>query len=86
VAGYYCEVHHATDYATCRTTHIDDLTFACGPHHRLLKPGGWSTRKNADGDTGWIPPPLLNRGQPRTNSFHHPELLLRDDGEDDDEW
>ncbi|WP_438502196.1 hypothetical protein, partial [Mycobacterium arosiense] len=31
----------------------------------------------------WIPPPHLDRGQPRTNTFHHPEKLLRDqdDGE-----
>jgi hypothetical protein len=32
----------------------------------------------------WIPPPHLDRGQPRTNTFWHPENLLR--GEDDDEW
>ncbi|MCA2318015.1 DUF222 domain-containing protein, partial [Mycobacterium sp. WUMAC-025] len=38
VKGYYCEVHHTTDYATCHTTDINDLTFACGPHHRMLKP------------------------------------------------
>ena len=87
VPGYYCEVHHVTDYAKCRTTDVDDLTFACGPQHRLLQPGGWSTRKNARGDTEWIPPPHLDRGQPRINTFHHPEKLLRDedDGGDDDE-
>ena len=53
VKGYYCEVHHVTDYATCRTTGINNLTFACGPHHRMLKPGGWTTRKNTHGDTEW---------------------------------
>jgi hypothetical protein len=79
VPGYLCEVHHVTDYAKTRATNIDDLTFACGPHHRILKPGGWTTRKNATGDTEWIPPPQLDRGQPRTNIFHHPEKLLRDD-------
>ena len=84
VPGYYCEVHHVTDYAQCRTTDIKDLTLACGPHHRILKPGGWTTRKNTNGDTQWIPPPHLDRGRPRTNAFHHPEKLLRDDG--DDEW
>ncbi len=84
VPGYYSEVHHVTDYATCRRTDVDNLTFTCGPHHRLLKPGGWSTRKNAKGDTEWIPPPHHDRGQPRTNTFHHPEKLLRD-GDDDDE-
>ncbi|OBH40373.1 HNH endonuclease signature motif containing protein [Mycobacterium mantenii] len=84
VPGYYCEVHHVTDYAKCRTTDVDDLTFACGPQHRLLQPGGWSTRKNARGDTEWIPPPHLDRGQPRINTFHHPEKLLCDEDEEGD--
>lgn len=51
VPGYYCEVHHVTDWATCHTTDVDDLTFACGAQHRLLRPGGWTTRKNSRGDT-----------------------------------
>ena len=84
VPGYLSEVHHVTDYAQCRRTDVDDLTFACGPHHRLLKPGGWTTRKNTKRDTEWIPPPHLDRGQPRTNTFHHPEKLLRDGDDDDD--
>ncbi|WOF17459.1 HNH endonuclease [Mycobacterium avium] len=86
VPGYYAEVHHCTDYATCHTTDINDLTFACGPHHRLLQPGAWTTHKNAKGETQWIPPPHLDRNQPRTNTFHHPEKLLRGEngGEDDD--
>jgi hypothetical protein len=83
VAGYYCEVHHIADYAKCRTTDIDNLTLACGPHHRLLRPGGWVTRKRGS-DTEWIPPPNLDRGRPRTNNFHHPERLLRDDDGRDD--
>jgi Domain of unknown function (DUF222) len=84
VAGYYCEVHHITDYAKCHTTDVNDLTFGCGPQHRLLKPGGWTTRKRANGDTEWIPPPHLDRGQPRTNTFHHPERLLADSDSDSD--
>jgi hypothetical protein len=80
--GYYCEVHHVTDYAKCHTTDVNDLTFACGPQHRLLQPGGWTTRKNARGDTEWLPPPHLDRGQPRINTYWHPEKLLRDDEED----
>jgi Domain of unknown function (DUF222) len=83
VKGYYCEVHHVTDYAQCYTTDVNDLTFGCGPQHRLLRPGGWTTRKRANGDTEWIPPPHLDHGQPRTNTFHHPEKLLCD-GEGDD--
>nr|WP_231117837.1 HNH endonuclease signature motif containing protein [Mycobacterium colombiense] len=81
--GYYCEVHHVTEYATCRNTDVNDLTFACGPQHRLLRPGGWTTRKNARGDTEWLPPPHLDRGRPRTNVFHHPEKLLQDRDEDE---
>jgi hypothetical protein len=82
--GYYCEVHHITEYATCHTTDVNDLTFACVPQHRLLRPGGWTTRKNARGDTEWLPPPHLDRGRPRVNVFHHPEKLLRDSDEDDE--
>ncbi len=84
VPGYYCEVHHVTDWSKCHTTDADQLTFACGPHHRLLRPGGWTTRKNAKGDTEWRPPLHLERAQPRTNTFHHPEKLLRDGDDDED--
>ncbi|WP_082947505.1 HNH endonuclease signature motif containing protein [Mycobacterium sp. E2479] len=75
VSGYYCEVHHVEDWAKSFRTDIDQLTLACGPHHRLLEKG-WTTRKRANGDTEWIPPPHLDRGQQRTNAFHHPEDLL----------
>ncbi|MFY2860174.1 HNH endonuclease signature motif containing protein [Mycobacterium sp. THU-M104] len=85
VGGYYSEVHHVTDWATCRCTDIDDLTFACGPHHRLLQPRGWTTRKNTNGDTEWIPPPHLDRGQPRKNTYWHPEKLLRRKEDEADE-
>ncbi|MGV0071094.1 HNH endonuclease signature motif containing protein [Mycobacterium colombiense] len=74
-SGYYCEVHHVEDWARTHRTDVDQLTLACGPHHRLLEKG-WATRKRANGDTEWIPPPHLDRGQPRTNTFHHPEDLL----------
>ncbi len=84
VPGYLSEVHHVTDWTQCRRTDIDNLTFACGPHHRLLKPDGWTTRTNTEGDTEWIPPPRLDRGQPRKNTFHHPEKLLHHDDDDDD--
>ena len=80
--GYLSEVHHVREWAKCRETHIDDLTFACGPQHQLVKPGGWHTRKRHDSITEWIPPPGLDRGQPRTNTFHHPERLLRADEDD----
>lgn len=54
---YYCEVRHTTAYTTYRTTNINNLTFGCGLQHRLLKPDVWTTRKHANGNTQWIPPP-----------------------------
>src|ERR1700729_2548499 len=78
VPGYLCEVHHCNRYAVHPVTDINDLTFACGPNHTLAEQG-WTTRKNAYGDTEWIPPAHLDHGQPRTNTYWHPEKLLQDD-------
>lgn len=75
VPGYWCEVHHVEDWATTHCTDIDRLALACGPDHKLNEQG-WATRKRANGDTEWIPPPHLDRDQPRVNTFHHPERLL----------
>ena len=75
VPGYLCETHHVDEWVDGGLTNIDTLTFACGPHHRLLKPGGWKTRKRKDGSTEWLPPPHTSlRGG--TNDFHHPERHL----------
>jgi uncharacterized protein DUF222 len=81
VPGYLCEVHHNNPYATHPVTDINHLSFACGPNHKLADQG-WTTRKNAHGDTEWIPPPHLDRGQPRINTFHHPGKLLQDDDDE----
>jgi hypothetical protein len=80
--GYLCEVHHCNRYATHPVTDVNALTFACHANHDLAEQG-WTTRKNARGQTEWLPPPHLDRGQPRTNTYHHPEKLLQDDDEDD---
>jgi Domain of unknown function (DUF222) len=82
VPAYYTEVHHVTPWAKTHTTDVNDLALACGPQHKIAE-RGWTTRKNQDGVTEWIPPPHLDYGQPRTNTFHHPEKLLRADDEDD---
>lgn len=71
--GYWCEVHHLSEWAAGGTTDADNLTFACAPHHKLAE-RGWRTRKSRQGDTEWIPPPQLDRGA-RTNDFHRPERL-----------
>ncbi len=83
VPGYYCEAHHTDPYAQCHTTDINDLTLGCGGHHPLAEQG-WTTRKNHHGDTEWIPPAHLDHGQPRTNTYHHPEKLLHDNDDDDE--
>jgi hypothetical protein len=83
VPGYLTEVHHVTPWAKTHTTDINDLTLACGAQHKIAEQG-WTTRKNQRGDTEWIPPPHLDYGQPRINTFHHPEkLLLYDEDEDE---
>jgi hypothetical protein len=75
--GYASQVHHATlDWADGGSTNIDDLDFGCGPHNRLVKKGGWHTRKNPDGTCEWIPPAHLPvKGG--INNHHHPDRLLR---------
>ncbi|MDH6242932.1 HNH endonuclease signature motif containing protein [Mycobacterium sp. OTB74] len=74
--AYLTEVHHLDEYAAGGNTNIDDMTLACRPHHKLVKPGGWHTRRGPGGRTEWIPPPELDVGQARSNDFHHPERLL----------
>jgi hypothetical protein len=39
VPRYLCEVHHVEGWATGGRTDIDNLTFACGPHHKLHRFG-----------------------------------------------
>ncbi|CQD11207.1 REP13E12 repeat protein [Mycobacterium lentiflavum] len=75
--GYWCEVHHIEQWADGGATDVDNLTFACRPHHKLAGIG-WRTRKLANGRTEWIPPPQFDLGA-RTNDYHHPERLLGDD-------
>jgi Domain of unknown function (DUF222) len=81
VPGYLCEVHHDNPYATNPVTDINELSFGCGPNHKLADQG-WTTRKNRHGHTEWIPPPHLDHGQPRINTYHHPEKLLQDDDDE----
>jgi hypothetical protein len=85
VPGFLTEVHHAEcDWADDGQTNVNDLTLGCGPHQRMVKPGGWRTRKRRDGRTEWIPPPHLDNGQSRINKYHHPEeFLVADDAPDE---
>jgi hypothetical protein len=80
VPGYWCEVHHVDEWALGGRTDINDLTFGCGQHHALIRPGGWKTRKRTNGATEWQPPPQIPI-PPAINDFHHPERLLEKDGD-----
>ncbi len=81
--GYWCEVHHVDGWARTGRTDVNELTLTCVPNHKLAETG-WTTRKRKDGVTEWIPPAHLDHGQPRINTFHHPEKLLGDEDEDED--
>ncbi|MDP7729216.1 HNH endonuclease signature motif containing protein [Mycobacterium sp. TY813] len=83
VPGYHAQVHHASGWTNTHVTDIHDLTLACGIDNRLAEKG-WTTRKNANSDTEWLPPAHLDHGQPRINTFHHPEKLFAPDDDEDD--
>ena len=85
VPAYLCEVHHDIDYAVTGVSDVHGLSLRCGPHHQLITTEGWKTRKRCDGTTETLPPPHLDRGQARTNNYHHPEKLLRDSDSDEED-
>jgi hypothetical protein len=90
VPAYGTQVHHAAkDWADGGNTNINDMALACGPDNRMVGPGGWTTRINADNDVEWIPPEHLDTGQARVNNYHRPERLHPPDdepsGEGDDD-
>ena len=72
-------LRHPPPSPTSTTSHS-----TCHPQPTNKPTKGWTTRKgNTRGQTEWIPPPHLDHGQPRTNTYHHPEKLLLDDEDDD---
>ena len=88
VGPYGAQVHHAAkDWSHGGQTNVDELGLACGPDNRMVDDdGGWTTTINAHGQVEWTPPPHLDTGQTRINTYHHPERLLRppDDPDEDD--
>ncbi|HZA10322.1 HNH endonuclease signature motif containing protein, partial [Mycobacterium sp.] len=81
VPGYLCQAHHVDEVANGGPTNIDNLTFACKPHHRVLDHHGWKTRKRVDGTTEWIPPrqdfPALPRDYPHPQLYSDPYVCAR---------
>jgi hypothetical protein len=85
VPAAWCQVHHVTGWAKGGATDIDNLTLSCGLDNRLIDETGWTTRKRKDGTTEWIPPPDHDHGQPRTNTYWHPQNMAGEDDDEDDE-
>ncbi|GAS88021.1 HNH endonuclease signature motif containing protein [Mycolicibacterium brisbanense] len=84
-SGHRSQAHHATrDFAKGGLTDITDLALGCGPHQRLVGPGKWTTRINTHGRCEWIPPALLDTGQSRINTYHHPQQYFTDNQDDDE--
>ena len=84
VGAYGTQVHHVTtDWANGGNTNIDNLGLACPPDNRSVKEGGWSTAMNDRTEVEWTPPPDLDTGQTRINTYHRPETLLRPPDEPD---
>ncbi|QRY44485.1 HNH endonuclease [Mycolicibacterium boenickei] len=82
-----CQTHHAkADFSRGGLTDITDLALACPKSNRLVHDKGWRTRLRDDGRVEWIPPPLLDAGQDRTNHYWHPEDLFHppENGEEGD--
>ena len=82
VPAYLCQAHHTDPYALNPVTDVNHLALTCHPNHQQADQG-WATRRNTRGQTEWIPPPHLDHGQPRINTYHHPEKLLRDDEDEE---
>lgn len=92
--GYLCETHHVREWVTGGSTDLDNLTFVCPAHHRLIGPGErrWQTVTEhrsrtvtrpyrPRSRTSWLPPHHVDpSGLPRINRYHHPELhVMHDD-------
>jgi hypothetical protein len=86
VGAYGSQVHHALrDWADGGNTNINDMALACGPDNRLVhNDSGYTTTINDRGDVEWTPPPDLDTGQTRINTYHRPELLLHPPNDEDE--
>ena len=80
----HCQANHVKDWSAGGHTDADIIILGCGPDNRLAYDTGWTTRINpTTGRAEWIPPPLLDTGQDRTNHHFHPEELLNPPEDDD---
>ena len=80
--GYHSEVHHDPPWATGGRTDADCLFFGGGPDHTLLSKGpSFQTKVTDTGRLAWTDGPLAHE----INLAHHPDELLAELYEDDDQ-
>ena len=79
--GYHCEVHHDPPWAAGGRTDADCLFFGCGPDHTLLSKGLLQAKVTDTGRLAWTD----GTGPPEINLAHHPNELLAELYEDDDQ-
>jgi hypothetical protein len=60
-----------------------DLTRACRPNHNLAEQG-WTTRKISRATPNSPHRPASAAGDPAPGTHHHPEKLLQDNEDDED--
>jgi hypothetical protein len=77
VSGYLTQAHHLEhDWAHNGRTDVDTLALVCPADNRMATDQDWTTKLNDAGRVEWIPPPELERGQPRVNPYHFIEDLV----------
>ena len=81
--GYHCETHHDPPWARGGRTDADCLFFGCGPDHTLLSKNIFQTKITDTGRLAWTD----GTGPPETNLAHHPDELLAElyENDQDDE-
>lgn len=56
----WCDAHHIVPWADEGRTDINNLTLACGAHHRLIDKTDWFAVMLKDGRPAWIPPATID--------------------------
>jgi uncharacterized protein DUF222 len=80
--GYHCEVHHDPPWRAGGNTDADCLFFGCGPDHTLESKGLLETKVTETGRLAWTD----GTGPPEVNLAHHPDELLAELFEDDEQY
>ncbi|WP_220151251.1 MULTISPECIES: HNH endonuclease signature motif containing protein [Brevibacterium] len=70
----WCVAHHVVEWAQGGNTDINNLTLACGAHHRLLDKSDWETVMLRDGRPAWRPPASID---PARKPILHARFVAR---------